>query len=282
MKGYIYKYTFPDGKVYIGQTRRDPMIRHREHLDPTTGPNNSRFWSAYQRYKTCNFEVVRTIERDDKDELIQELNRIETAYIINMRAADPQYGYNVSWKSTQNSGYERILYSALVQIKEHILKDIMAPYDLIMEKITETFEPLTHKEHKIIKKDFIEENYFGLPKTVCLRKLSASRLNDATLFGIGQCYSWIKFKKEEEAEAIAYDIVTENRKEILEKYLDHRAIVKLDKDGNIIKKYYSLNEVAQEYNVPRAANVWNVLKGKQKTAYGYHWAYLKDIKDDNT
>ena len=22
MRGYIYKYTFPDGKVYIGQTRR--------------------------------------------------------------------------------------------------------------------------------------------------------------------------------------------------------------------------------------------------------------------
>lgn len=32
MKGIIYKYTFPDGKVYIGQTR-NPEKRKREHAE---------------------------------------------------------------------------------------------------------------------------------------------------------------------------------------------------------------------------------------------------------
>ena len=49
MKGIIYKYTFPDGKVYIGQTR-NPEKRKREHIDPKTGPywilgSISTFWN---------------------------------------------------------------------------------------------------------------------------------------------------------------------------------------------------------------------------------------------
>lgn len=43
MKGYIYKYTFSDNKVYIGQTRRNPEIRHKEHLSESVGPMNSVF-----------------------------------------------------------------------------------------------------------------------------------------------------------------------------------------------------------------------------------------------
>ncbi len=47
-KGYIYKYTFPDGKVYIGQTRRPPEERHREHFDEKIGKLNTKFWEAYE------------------------------------------------------------------------------------------------------------------------------------------------------------------------------------------------------------------------------------------
>jgi hypothetical protein len=50
MKGYIYKYTFPDGKVYIGQTVRPVAARHREHITPSTGRVNVGFWEAYQKY----------------------------------------------------------------------------------------------------------------------------------------------------------------------------------------------------------------------------------------
>ena len=50
MKGFIYKCTFPDGKVYIGQTRRNPEQRRREHQNPVTGPCNSGFWKEYQKF----------------------------------------------------------------------------------------------------------------------------------------------------------------------------------------------------------------------------------------
>jgi len=42
MKGYIYKNTFSDSKVYIGQTRRHPNERNREHFDKTIRKLNTR------------------------------------------------------------------------------------------------------------------------------------------------------------------------------------------------------------------------------------------------
>ena len=67
MKGVIYKYTFPNGKVYIGQTRRNPELRHREHLDPVTGPCNSGFWEEYQKFLEYKYEIIETVEESDSD-----------------------------------------------------------------------------------------------------------------------------------------------------------------------------------------------------------------------
>lgn len=60
--GVIYLYTFPNGKVYVGQTRRDPQVRHREHLDPKIGPQNGAFWKAYQEQGEPKYEILETHE----------------------------------------------------------------------------------------------------------------------------------------------------------------------------------------------------------------------------
>ena len=59
---------------------------------------------------------------------------------------------------------------------------------------------------------------------------------------------------------------------------DDKSILQIGSSGEVIREYSSLNEIAQAFNVPRPANVWNVLKGKQKTAYGFRWVYKKDYK----
>lgn len=66
-----YKYTFPDGKVYIGQTRRNPAIRHREFISPVTGPTNGRFWEAYLTFHICKYEIVCRIFNGIVAEIIQ-------------------------------------------------------------------------------------------------------------------------------------------------------------------------------------------------------------------
>ena len=71
----FHKYTFPDGKVYIGQTRRDPQIRHREHISPVTDPTNGGFWRAYSTFKKCNIE-----------RLVDMLNYAETQLIVYLQS----------------------------------------------------------------------------------------------------------------------------------------------------------------------------------------------------
>ena len=78
MKGYVYKYTFSNGKIYVGQTRRDVNVRHREHMNPSTGPLNPRFWQAYQELGEPKLEIIKEIEDENNYELIQALNRCET------------------------------------------------------------------------------------------------------------------------------------------------------------------------------------------------------------
>ena len=74
MKGIIYKYTFPDGKVYIGQTRRHPEKRKREHLAKDVGPTNKGFWEIdnlaifnlyFAENSCCEFHVVTSIVFSD-------------------------------------------------------------------------------------------------------------------------------------------------------------------------------------------------------------------------
>ena len=77
MKGTVYKYTFSDNKVYIGQTRH-AALRHKEHLDKTSGPTNSAFWEAYQRLGEPEYEILFENEFENEFELESALNIIET------------------------------------------------------------------------------------------------------------------------------------------------------------------------------------------------------------
>ena len=71
--------------------------------------------------------------------------------------------------------------------------------------------------------------------------------------------------------------ISENAAEILEEVRDRNAICAIDKSGNIIHTFYSFNEIAQHFGVVRSDNVRNVLKGKQKSAYGFCWKYKRDL-----
>ena len=121
MKGVIYKYTFPDGKVYIGQTRNLEK-RKREHIDPKTGPVNTGFWAAYQRFGTYEYEVIREIECDNEDELIHLLNRWESGYIYQYKADNPKYGYNrtsYAMVGTEGNKILRRVYKAIQEDSIH-------------------------------------------------------------------------------------------------------------------------------------------------------------------
>lgn len=95
MKGVIYKYTFPNGKVYIGQTN-NPRSRKTQHLSPSTGVRNVGFWRAYKKYESFEYEEIERIEARTEELLRERLNELEQQYIAEYKSNDRRYGYNLT------------------------------------------------------------------------------------------------------------------------------------------------------------------------------------------
>ena len=147
MKGIIYKYTFPDGKVYIGQTR-NPEKRKRDHIDPKVGPVNTGFWEAYQRFGTYEYEVICEIESDNIDELVAKLNYYESGYIHQYHSNNPMFGYNRTSYGIVSTGSKKILEEALDKKFFEIYEPRRDFLKRAADKIFHTKQPLTKEELK--------------------------------------------------------------------------------------------------------------------------------------
>ena len=277
MKGIIYKYTFPDGKVYIGQTRRHPEARKREHINKTVGPTNSGFWEAYKKYGEPQYEVVFEVERDNEDELVSILNYVETGYIYLYKADHPEFGYN-----RRSFGMTSYVEPKIIQRKyDELFRQLSESRSKLLhsaiEKIWKTKAPLTEEEKFLIKEKYREDNLFQKHiDAFDLDNLSNNKLEDVE-FLFGEALEYVHFMIDEEVEAEVSQFIKENYGQILEEERSKNAIVQIDKEGKVVREFNSVNEVCQALNVPRPENVKNVLKGKQKTAYGYIWKYKRDL-----
>lgn len=276
MRGIIYKYTFPDGKVYIGQTRRNSEMRKSEHMDNNTGPKNSGFWEAYQKYGTYEYEEIWEIEADDEEALVYALNAMETNFIIRNRAYDPQYGYNKRIAGTVGTKTNAILRRKKVELQKALLEIRLKDYKSACEKIFETKEPLTKEERYLVAEKYKKENL------MCIKNYDFDHLNknvhdERREFDLEQHLSFLRFLIEKDVEAEIQKYMDDNYDNILSATQEERIIVQMDKEGKALHEFKSLNEVCQHLQINSATSVWNVLKGKQKTAYGCYWKYKKDI-----
>ena len=80
-------------------------------------------------------------------------------------------------------------------------------------------------------------------------------------------------------EFVSQDIASyiyENSDSIIRMKSRGKIIQQLDMAGNVIREYGSNGEVVQALNIARIDNVLNVLKGRQKTAYGFRWKYKEN------
>lgn len=261
-KGVIYKYTFPNGKVYIGQTRRDPEIRRREHLDPKIGPLNSAFWKAYQEQGEPKYEILEEYEFEDVDQLIRKLNERETHLIIEHKATSHDYGYNMQILGSAGLVNEPKLRALSSSYHKKYL-DIMQPiFDTVVEKM-DNINNLSSEEKEFYQAYFVENNIFrNSPK------------DDECIYE-----DWIEyahFLMEEDLKDLADEYVHENAAQLLENLIDENTIYQLSKEGKIVDKFNSQIEAAQAMGAKTSANINNVIVGKQKTAYGYKWVRACD------
>ena len=84
-KGFIYKYTSPSGKIYIGQTTKDPKKRAGYK---GRGYSGTVFGNAIKKYGFENFklEILHIVEDDSVENLINKLNKLEENEILKNKA----------------------------------------------------------------------------------------------------------------------------------------------------------------------------------------------------
>ena len=86
--GFVYCYTSPSGKKYIGKTKTTLKARAKDNCKGYKGC--TAFYNAIQKYGYENFEVE-ILEEVPLERLIEA----ETQYIIDMDTTNPNKGYNI-------------------------------------------------------------------------------------------------------------------------------------------------------------------------------------------
>lgn len=234
MKGVIYKYTFPDGKVYIGQTR-NPEKRKREHIDPKTGPVNTGFWEAYQRFGTYEYKVIREIESDNEDELIDLLNRWESGYIYQYKADNPEYGYNRTSYASEGIESKKILRRVYNAIQEDYFNSEIELLDSASKKIWRTKQPLTEEELFLITEKYPNSPWLDSLKDFDFKNLRKNRITEKREFYIEEHIGFLRYAIGDCSQYVAAKYVREKGKQIIEEVRLEKAIVQIDKEGNVIK-----------------------------------------------
>ena len=272
MKGYIYQYTFPDGKIYIGQTRRPIELRHREHLNPSTGILNPGFWEAYQTVGEPSLTVLETVEAEDISTLVDMLNIRETTYIILNKATDPRYGYNRMSRATAYSPDRAILNKEYNRLRIQAELDKQPFFDSITRKFFDGVKDFTDEERLFIQGSLLDNNLFSdaLREIINLEDYSLRDDSDGVFFEDAMEYAKMVYM--EEMEDIISQYMEENANEIL-RNRQGKIIQQLDKDGNVVHEYWSNDQICETFNILRIDNIINVIKGRQKSAYGFYWRY---------
>jgi hypothetical protein len=83
----IYKITYPNGKIYIGQDRTDS-------INYFGSANNDLIEKDFTRDQKRDFTIRKEIVWESETSSIEELNRIEIMFIEKFQSNDPDIGYN--------------------------------------------------------------------------------------------------------------------------------------------------------------------------------------------
>lgn len=97
-QGFIYKYTYPNGKVYIGQTRVSVKDRHYQHMSASKDPKRRTICEvAIAKYGEPRVETIETIEVADNEitKLTKLLNEAEIKWINEYDSTNRANGYNI-------------------------------------------------------------------------------------------------------------------------------------------------------------------------------------------
>ncbi|SLN48804.1 hypothetical protein AQS8620_02059 [Aquimixticola soesokkakensis] len=91
LRKVIYKITYPNGKIYVGQDRTDSA-------NYFGSAKSSQFLKDFSQAERDNFTVRKQVIWSSTTATNEELNRKEVELIIETGANDPKIGYNLKPK----------------------------------------------------------------------------------------------------------------------------------------------------------------------------------------
>lgn len=138
-KGVIYKYTFPNGKIYIGQTV-DLDKRHKQHLYYAKHAKGKRALCdiAIAKYGEPKLEVIEEVVEDSPSKFKKMLNESEVKWINEYNATDRNIGYNIQQGGHTSNEETYILeeiYNEKIQEQAEKIFYVREILDSIIEKV---------------------------------------------------------------------------------------------------------------------------------------------------
>ena len=278
MKGYVYKFTSPSNKVYIGITN-DIRRRYAEHKRLSKQIINRKFYIALRKYgfENFSFEVLEKYDVKTKEELYDVLNEREMYYIEKYDSFNN--GYNLTKGGDGTRGLEGELNpfyhkhhteeSKAKMSKAHKGKVLSEDHKRkIAESTRITLNNLPPEKKTRMSHPQLEKR----KQVICLETQiiynSLTECSDKLEIGISEISAVCKGKRIT-AKGLTFRFVEENKiKEVNRIDKSKRKIICIN---NGIE-YESISEAARQLGV-KHQHISAILNGRQKTTKGYTFKY---------
>lgn len=265
----IYKHIFPNGKIYIGQTKNS-LVRRFQNGE---GYKYQFVYKAIQKYGWDNI-ITEIIE--DNIPTLEEANKKEEYYIALYNARNPNIGYNIA---VGGNVINKADYNSILQEWNNNLG------------INEIARKLNYNRSTVAKaleaaNISIEERTARIPQSISHsnRQFDYEAIYNAWLINSDYDIIEKQFNCSEDSIRRAlkeYGISEEERRKSGQKKLanistsyNRKKVNQYDLNNNYIQTFNSIAEanlsLGKEKN---ASNIGSVCNGKRKTAYGYKWQY---------
>ena len=257
--GYIYKYTFPNNKIYIGQTTRGIGVRFNEHLYSSTKGEGYYLHRAINKYGKENIiiDIICTVGAVSQKELNDLLNKLEIFFISHYNCIAPK-GYNLKPGGEVHRGYKMPK-----EFGEKISKKNKG-HSITKEQRKKLSESL--KGHTVSQetRDKISKANKGRPCPQHVKETTSRTFK-------GKPFS--QNHKDKISKALKGRIISS---EAIKKMKNSKvkAVEQYNKQGELLHTYKCIEEASNITGISMAA-IYKCTCGKNKTSGGYIWKYVK-------
>ena len=287
---FIYKYSFPNGKIYIGQTYKgsgrygksqkysgtlvgNAMAKYPdykkeilEYCDKKNADERERFYISFfdstDRKKGYNRDFGGNLHKEFSDELKEELSK---AHIDLQVTKIEQYSKDEQFIKEWNSIKEAATHLKIERTSiSKALHGVAKTAGGFVWKLKEKYNPL-------IKKPIEQFDLDGLyiqtwPNVIEAEKALNIHNISKALRGVNKTAGGFQWKYIDSSKNIS--------KYQTKRIYSGKHVQQLDLSGALIKEWGSYYEAAKALNIPHQ-HIRRVLEGERKTTGGFKWSYKK-------